>query len=207
MLNGKPIVTHYIRVQDGYRYTSSFLLNNEWWVLEYSPATKASIAKKYEFFVEVAKPDKVLTLSMTYGNLSSEAHLNREDDLAALMEQFLWDNNNGFMLLNVYRCIDEYYYFEFTDADASLYGVARVHFQKMTNRLRRAGQNYNDNVRKKLMLEQSQLAPPKYSTRPYAVALKDIDVFGHIKYFTEKQPISDQTWSMFCSDSLSFRKL
>ena len=44
------------------------------------------------------------------------------------------------MLLSVFRSVDEYYYFEFTDASGSVYGVARIHFQRVSNRRLRKGQ-------------------------------------------------------------------
>jgi hypothetical protein len=92
---------------------------------------------------------------MTYGDLSSQDHQFGEDDLAALMERFNNEHANGYMLLSVYRCVDQYYYIEFTDASAKVYGVARIHFTKMSNRVTRQSQTITDNVKKQLLLQPS----------------------------------------------------
>ena len=79
------MLSHYTRVKEGYRYTNSFLLNNEWWILEYNPQLKVSFAKKYELFVDSATPDKILSLDKVYGNITSAENQAGEDDLAAVL--------------------------------------------------------------------------------------------------------------------------
>ena len=52
-------------------------------------------------------------------------------------------------------------------------GVARVHFQRVSNRRIRAGQTPSNQFQKKIMVPPEYLATPKYSLKPYAVAIKN----------------------------------
>ena len=79
---------------------------------------------------------------MVYGNLTSQESLNNEDELSALMSKFVDEYKNGYVFVNVYRCVDEYYYIEYSDADFKVYGVARIHFKNLSNRRARKGREY-----------------------------------------------------------------
>ena len=89
---------------------------------------------------------------MTYGDTLSSDHQNGEDDLGALMQQFVEEHQNGYILLSVFRCVDEYYYFEYTDAEGDVYGIARVHYQRLSNRRIRSGQAPSTSFQKKIMI-------------------------------------------------------
>lgn len=43
---------------------------------------------------------------MVYGLVGSVDHQNGDDDLADLMDEFMREHKNGYMLLSVYRCVD-----------------------------------------------------------------------------------------------------
>ncbi len=47
------------------------------------------------------------------------------------------------MLLSVYRCIDEYYYVEYSDAKGEVFGVARLHFKSLSNRRIKKSRKYS----------------------------------------------------------------
>jgi len=57
------------------------------------------------------------------------------------------------MILSVFRCVDEYYYFEYTDAAGEVYGVARVHFHRMSNRRLKEGQIPANNFQRQMLLK------------------------------------------------------
>ena len=58
------------------------------------------------------------------------------------------------------------------------------------------------------MLSEQDLAPSKYSLKPYAIAIDNVDVFKHLKHFFGEKAILDQSWSSFCnSDGENFRRL
>jgi len=83
--------------------------------------------------------------------INSEEHANKEDDLSALMDEFIKKFNNGYIFLSIYRCIDEYYYIEYTDETGSHYGVARIHFKNLSNRRVKKSNQYSGRF-EKLML-------------------------------------------------------
>ena len=85
MLNGETLTYHSISLKEGYRYTGSYLHNNEWWVLEYNSLLKISVASKYELFTS-SNSFEIFVLEVTYGNLTSVLTKNGEDDLASLMQ-------------------------------------------------------------------------------------------------------------------------
>jgi hypothetical protein len=62
-------------------------------------------------------------------------------------------HQNGFILLNVYRCIDEYYYVEYTDASGAGFGVVRVHFKNFSNRRLKKSKKYSGNFERMLLLD------------------------------------------------------
>jgi hypothetical protein len=111
------------------------------------------LAKKYELFTAYTNPEKILPLEMTYGNLTSFETQNEEDDLSALMQEFVDEHQNGYMLLSVSRCVDEYYYFEYTDADGGVMGVARIHYQRLSNRRIKKGQVVTGAFRNLVMVQ------------------------------------------------------
>lgn len=58
------------------------------------------------------------------------------------------------------------------------------------------------------MLSEKDLAPYKYSLKPYAIAIDNMNVFKHLKYFLGEKGIVDQNWISFCkTNGENFRKL
>ena len=92
------------------------------------------MATKYELYVNSSTPGQIQHTKRVYGVVGSQEEEDGEDDLASLMREFVGKYNNGYVLLNVLRCVDEYYYFEYTDSTGNSYGVARIHFKNLSNR-------------------------------------------------------------------------
>lgn len=84
--------------------------------------------------------------------MGSPQHSDGEDDLATLMDEYSFKNKKGYILLNVYRCVDEYYYFEFSDSTGSDYGVARIHFKNLSNRQVKKSKKYSGTFEKHLLV-------------------------------------------------------
>lgn len=123
------------------------------------------------------------------------------------MEEFVKEQNNGYMFLSIYRCVDEYYYIEYTDASASLYGVARIHFTKMSNRIKRQAHTISDQTKKKLIIDPTEVIPSKYDTTPYAVALKNTNIFKHLPEFLNEE-WKNKVWYNYCKKGgNNFRKM
>ena len=58
------------------------------------------------------------------------------------------------------------------------------------------------------MVYDKNMLPSKYSLKSYAVALKNIDVFKHLKHLNEPKAVLNSSWQSYCSDSgNNFQKL
>ncbi len=84
------------------------------------------------------------------------------------------------MLLNIYRCIDEYYYIEYSDSNGDGFGVARIHFKNLSNRRIKKSNKYSGLFEKQMLLEEKQMIPEKYSRRAYSVYFHNLSVLKHL---------------------------
>ena len=99
------------------------------------------------------------------------------------------------MLLSIFRCIDHFYYFEFTDPEGLYYGVARVHFQTISNRRARPDKKYAGDFEKRMALNMSRFAHSPEQRRADSVVVKS-RVFNHIS----KLILADKLymWNDYC---------
>lgn len=176
------------------------LLNSEWWILEYNRKEGRSMATKYELYANASSPEKVLNIKRVYGVTGSEEHLNGEDDLAELMSNFVSEHGKGYIFLNIYRCIDEYYYIEYSDTEGKVYGVARVHFKNLSNRRVKKSKKYSGFLERVLIVDEKDMIPERYSRKPFSVYLKNTDIFSHVPAMFDRNNPKD-TWYKFCENA------
>ncbi len=76
--------------------------------------------------------------------------------------------------------MDHYYYLEYSDPKGEVYGVARVHFQTMSNRRARPNNKFSGDFDKRLALNMSRFAPSPSPRRANAVTIRNMPIFNHI---------------------------
>lgn len=163
------------------------------------------MATKYELYVNASSPTQIFNVKRVYGVVGGDSHSDGEDRLAELMSEYQSKNGNGYLLLNVYRCVDEYYYFEYSDASGSDYGVARVHFKDLSNRQLKKSGKYSGMIEKMLLLSESDMLPERFSRKAYSTVLKGVNLFTHA---VSVIATGDQPWHSYCAkNGANMRKL
>jgi hypothetical protein len=125
------------------------------------------------------------------------------------MSEFQSAHGNGFILLSIYRCIDEYYYVEYSDAEGTVFGVARLHFKSLSNRRIKKSKKYAGSFERMMLVDESDMIPERYSRKPYSVYLKNAKIFTHLQALLERND-PKEVWHNYCERTeagRTFRKL
>ena len=109
-------------------------------------------------YVESAYPKQLIVLKRTYGKLIDSELSDEEDDLLQVFQEYndLY-RNKGLVILDIFRCLDEFYYFQVCDAQGKNYAIIRIHFKRLSNRLPKTSGKYSGEIEKSLIIEASTM--------------------------------------------------
>ena len=81
------------------------------------------------------------------------------------------------MVLDVFRCLDEFYYIQICDTKGQNYAIARVHFKKLSNRQPKTYEKYESELEKRLIVQLKDMVKEKQKTDPFLLVLQ-----GHLLF-------------------------
>ncbi len=102
---------------------------------------------KHELYLEKSYPKQIDATKRTYGKIVGSEFQDGEDDLAAIFKEYLHlVSTDGIVILDIFRCLDEFYYFQLCDSKGKNYAIARVHYKRISNRLPKTFQKYSSEL-------------------------------------------------------------
>ncbi len=94
---------------------------------------------------------------------------------------------NGIIVLDIFRCHDEFYYIQLCDSKGENYAIARIHFKRFSNRLPKKSGVYATELENRLIVQPKDMVKETQKMDPFIVAVSGESLFEGLSQLIEEK--------------------